>query len=539
MELKQISENEFQVSISAEDLHEFQNQLRDNPNNDIYFLGCKVECNWLIYFIDTLISLLMFYGAIYIFTIRTIEYETIDPKGASGYKTNALVLHPSIFKSSIIKNQKYPILAYHHGTQLMRKYAPSNFKDNILFKDISVSIGILDQIIFAFIAGLKGYIVVMPDYQGMNSDESLVQPYIVSKCLGRCGADAIAHLISIKYFKEKWNGQLFVTGYSEGGYAAMAVSKELQQNYSQFKVTASAPAAGPYSLSDSMRLLMLRDELYEDGYYLPMILRAYNQVYGDIFSKEKVLNEEYQRLYELVDGTHSPEEVNEAMKNNEGILIPKNVMSQELIKELSNTNSKVCEYLNDNDLISWKPEMPMRLYHNLRDDRVPYSNAEIAAKAFQGEGSNVAVIEGCSMPFSKCEHVNGFIPYLLNSIAWFDSYQYDSKINMVKSGGFLLTGCSIKSTNKKFELRYQFDGDLVIYHLKTGEKKWNWNTRCESPYLCLLKDDGNFLAYDTNYNEIKSTNKTSKKGECRLIMEDNGKAIIYDKDNGIVCTLNE
>ena len=42
--------------------------------------------------------------------------------------------------------------------------------------------------------------------------------------------------------------ELFLLGYSEGGYATMALHRELQQFHSdEFTVTASAPMAGPWS----------------------------------------------------------------------------------------------------------------------------------------------------------------------------------------------------------------------------------------------------------------------------------------------------
>ena len=43
------------------------------------------------------------------------------------------------------------------------------------------------------------------------------------------------------------DGRLFVTGYSQGGYVAMATQRAMQA--AGMKVTAAAPMSGPYTLA--------------------------------------------------------------------------------------------------------------------------------------------------------------------------------------------------------------------------------------------------------------------------------------------------
>ena len=46
------------------------------------------------------------------------------------------------------------------------------------------------------------------------------------------------------------NGQFFLTGYSEGGYATLATQRLMQQSLpAEFPVTASEPGAGPYDMT--------------------------------------------------------------------------------------------------------------------------------------------------------------------------------------------------------------------------------------------------------------------------------------------------
>src|SRR6185369_398821 len=49
------------------------------------------------------------------------------------------------------------------------------------------------------------------------------------------------------------SGKLFLAGYSEGGYATMAATREIQERFAaELPITASAPMAGPYDLSGTL-----------------------------------------------------------------------------------------------------------------------------------------------------------------------------------------------------------------------------------------------------------------------------------------------
>ena len=50
-----------------------------------------------------------------------------------------------------------------------------------------------------------------------------------------------------------WNQQLFLSGYSQGGHGTMAAHQMLEADYPNIPVTASAPMAGPYDLSNTHR----------------------------------------------------------------------------------------------------------------------------------------------------------------------------------------------------------------------------------------------------------------------------------------------
>ena len=97
--------------------------------------------------------------------------------------------------------------------------------------------------------------MLMPDYIGMGESPGL-HPY----CHGESEATATRDMIraarafiadSLQMID---NGELFLTGYSQGGHAAMAAHKYFEDNnlLAEFNVLGSAPCSGPYEMSGAM-----------------------------------------------------------------------------------------------------------------------------------------------------------------------------------------------------------------------------------------------------------------------------------------------
>ena len=77
-------------------------------------------------------------------------------------------------------------------------------------------------------------------------------------------------------------GKLFITGYSEGGYVAMATHSAMQA--AGMPVTASGPMSGPYTLSafsDAIFEGQVSDSAAEN---LAVLVPAYQKAYGDLYA---------------------------------------------------------------------------------------------------------------------------------------------------------------------------------------------------------------------------------------------------------------
>ena len=156
--------------------------------------------------------------------------------------------------------------------------------------------------------GSSGFVSVLPDYLGLG-DSPGRHPYIHAATEATATIDMLraareycaAHGIGL-------NGEVFLGGYSQGGHAAMATHRMVQQGFpDEFNVVASAPCSGPYDVSGTQAAVITANEPYPAPYYLPFILLSYKDLYPGLPTEvSDILVAPYDTLLPpLFDGTHS------------------------------------------------------------------------------------------------------------------------------------------------------------------------------------------------------------------------------------------
>jgi len=97
----------------------------------------------------------------------------------------------------------------------------------------------------------QGYIAVAPNYAGYDTLTLPYHPYLIADQESKDMIDALTAARTALPFTSatltKDSGQLFITGYSQGGYVAMATHRAMQA--AGMKVTATAPMSGPHALA--------------------------------------------------------------------------------------------------------------------------------------------------------------------------------------------------------------------------------------------------------------------------------------------------
>src|SRR3984893_10887112 len=134
-----------------------------------------------------------------------------------------------------------PICLYAHSTNTNQALNIANITDPTNTE------GVLIAAMFA----AQGYIVVAPNYAGYDIS---IRGYHTFLNAAQQSGEMMDILTAARTALPKTfaaaatdNGKLFVTGYSEGGYVAMATQRALQA--AGAKVTAAAPMSGTYALN--------------------------------------------------------------------------------------------------------------------------------------------------------------------------------------------------------------------------------------------------------------------------------------------------
>jgi poly(3-hydroxybutyrate) depolymerase len=169
-----------------------------------------------------------------------------------------------------------PIVLYAHGTQ-------TNKTLNIA--DITNTSNTEGALIAAMFAA-QGYIVVAPNYAGYDISTLGYHPFVNAAQQSGEMMDilAAARTALPKTFAASTtdSGKLFVTGYSEGGYVAMATQRALQT--AGATITAAAPMSGPYALEAFGDAIFYGDVDIGSTIFAPLISTSYQHAYGNIYT---------------------------------------------------------------------------------------------------------------------------------------------------------------------------------------------------------------------------------------------------------------
>jgi hypothetical protein len=166
-----------------------------------------------------------------------LQYNTVGGAGETTTASGALLVPTG---SGAGCSGARPIVLYAHGTQTDKT---ANLAD---ITNTNNTEGALIAAVFA----AHGFIVVAPNYAGYDTSTLTYHPFLNGDQQSKDMIDALTAartaLPNTMSAATSDSGKLFVTGYSQGGYVAMATHKALQA--AGATVTASAPMSGPYAL---------------------------------------------------------------------------------------------------------------------------------------------------------------------------------------------------------------------------------------------------------------------------------------------------
>lgn len=339
-----------------------------------------------------------------------LRYLTTDTEGVE-HIASGLVSFPQTSEPTV-----FPMACFQHGTVAGRDDVPSNLAGGF-------------ELGAAFAS--NGYIVVSPDYIGLGESPG-VHPYVHAESEASAAVDLL--LATREFIEEQesliLSDQLFISGYSQGGHAAMALQQEIETNQSDlFTVTASAPMSGPYSISESMIDFTLGNSEYFTVGYIAWLTIGYNRAYPQAleeFTVERVFRPEFVAdVNEFKDETIDLWTLNDRMistlVNNTGLVLPRNTLQDDILDGILNDPTHPLSVaLELNDTYNFVTETPTNLYYCEGDDQVTFENALLAEEIMTANGSpNVQALrmDTDALPL---DHVGCVIPASLGALAFFN-----------------------------------------------------------------------------------------------------------------------
>lgn len=301
----------------------------------------------------------------------------------------------------------FSLISLQHGTQTK--------KENVASVNPLTAID-------GLIAASLGYFVLVPDYLGLG-ESNTIHPYHHQKSSAESVIDLIRAGRAFARTKNlKLNGQVFLAGYSEGGYVTLATLKEIEQNYrNEINVFASAPMAGAYDLTLTAKTIIQKQN-YTQPSYLAFFFFAYDKIYG--WNKlNQIFNSPYdERIPFLFDGTKSTSEINSQLTSS-----LKQLFRQDFIDGFINgSESEVISAFESNSLLNWTPSSPIKFYHGNNDEFVPYINSVNATNFFKSKGANVELI---TIPNGT--HSTSVLPSIIGAIEWFEALRINKAANSI------------------------------------------------------------------------------------------------------------
>ena len=294
-----------------------------------------------------------------------VNYRTSNPH-AKRVEVSGIIARPANLTASA------PWTVYQHGTKLDRSEAPSR--------------GHYEAIWSLCNYGTAGTNYIAADYVGLG-DSQETHPYLHAATEAGAARDLIT---VVREYESLPKIRVFVTGYSQGGHAAMALHRDLETRPDEhIEVIASAPMAGPYDVSGaSLRATLEDPEPFASTVYTSYVLTAFQDIYGDVFKNPgEVFASAFAELPELIR-KQVGRPVTEALP-----ALPTELLNPSFLSSLrSDPTHPFHKRLAQNDVYNWAPQAPTLLVFSKMDKVVSPENARVAFARMKELGGNVEIL---------------------------------------------------------------------------------------------------------------------------------------------------
>ena len=329
----------------------------------------------------------------YPISVYRITYTTTNTDGKSITASGALMV-PTVTTS-------IPMLSIQHGTITSDDGAPSNYREGS------------EAYTFGSLFAAQGYIIAAPDYIGYGASKDVPHTYEHRSGLATASLDMLRAARQVLTEKSvNWDKRLMVAGYSEGGYATLALQKKIEEETgSEFNLVASSCGAGAYDKPAFMKQILNNTTSTEAS-----ISRLYLWV---LLTYDRIYNLNRPATYYFKEPYATRIAANGYTANLGGQSFNQ-IVTDSFKQAINNgTDTDFLKAVQDNDIHDWKPRTNTQLYHGDADDTVLFLNSQNAYDAMRARGAtNVQLI-----PLQGANHATGIIGYITGTYSFFNSLQ--------------------------------------------------------------------------------------------------------------------
>ena len=328
--------------------------------------------------------------------VYTIEYKT----SFKGYEiiASGVVYIP-------VSDQEFPLVSLQIGTNVENKNAPS--LNTSTPSDIEKAL---------ISSSSTGNISMIADGIGFGKSSDIFHPYHHKESSNNAVIDMIkATQDLLKETKANSNGELFILGYSLGGWATLSVLEHIEKNspLPGLSLIGASVGAGAYDLNEMLEIT-LQSQQYPQPYYLAYIVESqirngFTDKPLDAFFKEPYSS----RIPELFDGINDSSQINSQLTQNINEL-----MSEEILTNLdSEKYSDFKILLDQNSIKAWNNKSELRLYHGTADLSVPITiSKSMVIKLRDAKGGSMYNVE--LIELEGLDHSSAAIPWVIDSFIW-------------------------------------------------------------------------------------------------------------------------
>jgi len=307
-----------------------------------------------------------------------VLYRTVNTAGQPT-RASGLVAFPTS------RARHLQLVDYGHGTTAYKLDVPSTF-------GLDGNHGLEGRWSSELYAS-AGFAVAEPDYIGMGAGPGRPQ-YMVANSEVSASLDLMraAQTIATRRGDELAAGVL-LTGFSQGGAAAMAIGRALQQHaLPGFYLRALAPTSGPYDLPGAQVPGIFNGQIAAaiTPYYIGYSLTAWNPLYHLYPAPQDAFRTPYAATVAgLFDGTHTDQQIITALPPR-----LQRLLTTRYLRLLRHPSGALkAALIRNSTCTGWTPRVPVRLYAASGDTTVTQVNAQHCRQTIRAHHGQASFVQ--------------------------------------------------------------------------------------------------------------------------------------------------